>query len=259
VIGTVAWLIDEMGATQYDLSSGASAVVVGPAGGSYAEVAGGTTVVTKSGSQYVVGATRTTGAPTNKVLALDASGNPSWLTLSTPRLGASAAWVDTTGLVVAGGSAAAAGVEIVEVVRAAATTGSLLAYPPDPSVGAGAASLDGDRFVLLAGGVMPDGSDAAVRVVDLACASQCAASVWTALPTVVTSTQAFSIDEASAVIVGSEPSSATTHVFRVASGKATELPTRVPHQGARALASPIGPRGSLLLAGGAPKLESFQP
>lgn len=259
VVGAVAWLIDEVGATQYDLSSGVSAAVVGPLGGSYAEVAGGATLVTKGGSQYVVGATRTTGAPTNKILALDASGNPSWLTLRTPRLGAAAAWSDTTGLVVTGGSATEAGVEIVEVVRAAATTGSPLAYPPDPSVGGGAAALDGDRFVLLAGGIMPDGSDAGVRVVDLACASQCAATSWTALPTAVTSAQAFSIDEASAVVVGSEPSSATTHVFRVTAGNAAEITTRVPHLGARAIASPIGPRGSLLLAGGAPKLESFQP
>ena len=259
VVGAVAWLIDEMGATQYDLSNGASAVVVGPSGGSYADIAGGATVVTKGGSQYVVGATRTTGAPTNKILALDASGNPSWLTLTTPRLGAAAAWSDTTGLVVAGGSAAGAGVEIVEIVRTAATTGSALAYPSDPSVGAGAASLDGDRFVLLAGGILPDGSDAGVRVVDLACASQCALASWTALPTVITSAQAFSIDEASGVVVGSEPSSATTHLFRVTSGNATEIPTRVPHQGARALASPIGPRGSVLLAGGAPELESFEP
>jgi hypothetical protein len=258
-VGAVAWLIDEMGATQYDLSTGASADVVGPLGGSYAEIAGGATVVTKGGSQYVVGATRTAGAATNKILALDASGNPSWLTLTTPRLGASAAWSDTTGLVVAGGSAAAPGVEIVDVVRAAATTGSPLAYPPDPSVGAGAAPLDGDRFVLLAGGTMPDGSDAGVRVVDLSCASQCAPTSWTALPTVVTSAQAFSIDDASAVIVGSEPSSAVTHVFRVTSGNAAEIPTRAPHHGARAIASPIGPRGSVLLAGGAPKMESFQP
>jgi hypothetical protein len=259
MVGAVAWLIDEMGATQYDLSSGASAVVVGPSGGSYAEIAGGATVVTKGGSQYVVGATRTTGAPTNKILALDASGNPSWLTLTTPRLGAAAAWSDTTGLVVAGGSAAGAGVEIVEIVRTAATTGSALAYPSDPSVGTGAAPLDGDRFVLLAGGILPDGSDAGVRVVDLSCASQCVAASWTALPTVVTSAQAFSIDEASGIVVGSEPSSATTRLFRVRNGNATEIPTRVPHLGARALASPIGPRGSLLLAGGAPELESFEP
>src|ERR1039458_8405277 len=101
-------------------------------------------------------------------------GNLSWLNLSTPRLGASATWVDGPGLVVAGGSATAPG---VETLANGSTTAATLPYPPDPSTGSGMANLDNSEHVVVAGGVMPDGTDAGVRYIDVRCGT-CQALPW---------------------------------------------------------------------------------
>jgi hypothetical protein len=260
---SIGWLINGAGVSQYDFSNGSSASVILPTGPSYLDVAGGATVSAPDGSQYIVGATRTTGAPTSAVLALDSSGNPSWLTLSEPRLGAAAAWVPSVGLVVIGGNGMATGVDAhgVEVITVAtASTGAALDYPPDPSMGSGAAALGGSQ-VLVGGGTLPNGSSAGVRVIDLSCIAQCAPTAWPSLDIPIGSAQAFAIDATSAVVVGSElPAGAApglTHVYKVTSAVATEVPTKVPHHFAAAVASPIGVVGSVLLLGGAPAIESL--
>jgi hypothetical protein len=104
-----------------------------------------------------------------------------------------------------------------------------------------------------------------VRTVDLSCQAACAAVPWTALPEPLTATQAFAIAplgagavSRSATVVGTD-GSGTTHVFVVASAQATEEPTAVAHRNARAVPSPVGPRGSILLFGGADTVESFVP
>jgi hypothetical protein len=251
-VGTLGWLIDGDGASLADLSSNTYNDVDPPAGGTFSEIAGGGTVVVPSdGSQYIVGATRTTGAPTDKVLALDPSGNPSWITLSAPRLGAAAAWVEGRGLVVAGGSATAAGVELVATK---ATTGTALAFLPDSSSGAGAIALD-SQHVLLAGGVLAGGKDAGARAVDAGCGSACAPAVWTSLPVAITSAHAFAFDAATGLVVGSD-ASGKTHVYRLTTAAATEMPTKVTHTGAGAVVSPLG---TIVLFGGAAEIESFTP
>jgi len=187
------------------------------------------------------------------VLAIDAAGtHTSWLTLSAPRLGAAAAWVEGRGLVVVGGSASAAG---VEVVAAGATNGAALAYPPDPSVGAGATRLDG-QHILVAGGLRA-GQDAGARSIDLGCATQCALSASVALPAPLKSAQVFSKASDSALVVGNDISGAT-HVYdmKVPLSSATEVPTKSAHRGARAIVSPVG---SVVLFGGANVVESFRP
>jgi hypothetical protein len=77
----------------------------------------------------------------------------------------------------------------------------------------------------------------------------------------ITGAQAFAIDATSAVVVGSEPpTSATpglTHVYEVTSSATTEVPTKVPHTNAAAVASPVGVVGSVLLVSGAPEIESL--
>jgi hypothetical protein len=263
VVGTVALLIDSSGATYFDLAANVTADVTAPAGASFADVAGGLTVVANDGSAYVVGATRTSGAPTDKVLivnpadssvAADVTGKLSWATLTAPRLGATATWVTGRGLVVAGGSATARGAEVVPPLPATAATP--LAYPPDASTGAGATTLD-TGHVLLAGGVTPSGADAGARVVDLACSMGCMPTKWASLPVAVGNAQAFSWDAADALVVGSEaagPKSGLTHAFRLTSSAATEVPTKVPHTNARAVVSPVG---TILVVGGASQIESF--
>jgi hypothetical protein len=250
-VGMVAWLIDEAGATEFDFSTGKSLEVTAPAGGSFGDVSGGATVFATDGSQYIVGATRTTGAPTQAVLFVDTKGNSSWIALSARRLGAGATWVDGRGLVVAAGSATAGG---VEVLSAGATSGALLSYPPDPAAGGAAATLD-PQHVILAGGVTTDGQDPGIRAVDLGCNAQCGAAPWAPLPVSLAPAQLFASGPGDALVVGDDPSG-TTRVYRLSMSAATAVPTKVMHTGARALVSPVG---SVVVVGGANEIESFLP
>lgn len=259
-IGPVAMAFDASGGSYFDFSQNTSQDIPALAGGQFADVAGGQTIVADDGTTYIVGATRTTQPPTDKVLVIDPSdtsnsnypvGNLSWAQLTAPRLGASATWVTGRGLVVAGGSATAKGVELLAEKT---PTGSALPYPSDPSVGSGAIALD-QQHVLLAGGLTPDMKDAGVREIDLGCTSSCAAMTWSALPVAVGAAQVFSIDPANAFMVGSEPSG-TSHAYRLTSTAATEVPFKVPRQNARAIVSPVG---SIVVVGGATEIESFWP
>jgi hypothetical protein len=252
-VGTVAWLINNSGAASFDLSDGTTAEVTAPSGGAFGDVAGGATVAASDGSQYVVGATRSTGSPTKAVLAIDPSGNATWVTLTEPRLGAAATWVEGSGLVVAGGSADAAGVEIV---ASGMTTGVALDYPPDASTGSGAAMLDGTH-VLLGGGATPTGEDAGVRSIDLTCSMQCAPSPWAALgaPLPLTPAQVFASDPANALLIGDDPSG-ITRAFWITATIASAVGTKVTHMGARGIVSPLG---SVVIFGGSGEIESFVP
>ncbi len=254
----IGWFINDSGVEQFDFNTGVSYAVTLPTGFTFTDISGGATVSAPDGSQYIVGATRPTGAPTKAVLALDPTGNPSWLTLAAARLGAAAAWVPSVGLVVMGGSATANGAEVIAVTSA--STGATYAFPPDPSTGAGAASLEGSN-VLIAGGFLPDGSSAGARTIDLSCTAQCAPTPWQPFGTTLAQAQAFAVNATSGVVVGSEPSTSIapglTHVYRVTSDATTEVPTKVAHSRAAALASPIGVVGSVLLVGGAPAIESL--
>jgi hypothetical protein len=271
VIGTFALLIDQNGGTYYDFSQNNSpqdAPV--PSGFSFADVAGGQVfyaVDQTSGNLdyvFVVGATRTTGAATAAVLQInpndtsnsgDVMGNLTWLTLSEPRLGAAATWVkESSELVVTGGSASAAGVELVTPGQK--TPSPIASFPPDASIGAGAAEIDSSH-VLVAGGLTPGGKDAGVREIDIVAHT---AQVWGSglgVPLTSASTFAFASNaNEPALVVGNERASGLTHAFLLNSMKATEVLTKVPHIGARAIGSP---NGSVVLFGGRGEIESFFP
>jgi hypothetical protein len=270
--GPYAMLIDSAAnnnATYYDFTANATVSFTPPAGGSFADIAGGQVIIGDSGVEYIVGATRTTGTPTATVLVINTgdssnanyiTGNLTWARLSAPRLGAAAAWVSGRGLVVTGGSATAPGVEVLAPLPA--TKGAPLAYPADPSVGAGAAySLD-QTLLLVAGGLGPKGQDAGVRTIDPACVSMCAPKPVASLPVPIGNAQAFSFvasasdaTPGSGIVIGNGPDG-TTHAFLLTSTAATEVPTKVPHKNASAT---IGPLGSILVVGGATEIESFYP
>ena len=251
--GTVALLIDDQGATSFNLSDSSTTMIAAPAGGTYAEVSGGATVFAPDGSAYVVGATRVAGAPTARVLLVDPTGTLSYLTLAVPRLAAAATWVVGRGLVVVGGSADGAGAEIL---GPGATNGVALPYPSDASAGAGAATLDATH-VLLAGGVSMSGADAAIRVLDLACSSSCAAAPGSAsLAAPLTHAQAFDLDASSALVVGDDAASGATRAFRVSQTSAVEVVLKVPRKGGRGV---VLPTGAIAIAGGAAEIESFVP
>jgi hypothetical protein len=263
--GTVAWLINSTGATYFDFSSSAYLAVPVPSGGSFSDVAGGVTVIDANGAQYVVGGSRTTGSATKTILKIDPNdtsnanypyGNPSWIQLTTPRLGAAAAWVDSQ-LVVIGGNQSSDGPG-VEVVNTAFTSTSALPFPVDLAIGVSAAPLDA-QHVLLAGGVTPSVKDPGVRSLDLGCspsASTTCFTTWASLPFVLASSQTFAWTATDGLVVGSEIGVGNTHVFRLSPTSATELPTRMPHKNATAVWSPVG---SVVLFGGANGIESFVP
>ncbi len=236
-----------------------------------------------------MGATRTQGSPTQAVLEIDAtdtsntsypSGNLKWLSLTTPRLGAAAAWVPGEGLVVIGGNAGgasttgrrrtqdgtaqAAGVELFTAsTGTSANFTALPQFPSDPSIGAGATDLYDPQTVLVAGGITPTGQDAGVRIFDLTCMAGSASCVkpWATLPIPLTAASTYVLangGKESALVVGNELVSGLTHTFLVNSAKATEVPTKVPHHNASSIQSPVG-FGAVLLFGGADEIEQFMP
>jgi hypothetical protein len=256
VNGTMALLVDaSANAIWFDFSDGTT-TTVGPATGeaTFADVAGGLTFYDDSGTAYIVGATRTTGAPTASVLVIDGTtAELSLDTLTDARLGAAAAYVIGRGLVVAGGGGVStAG---VEVVAAGTTMGEPLGYPPDTTTGAGASALDGSH-VLLAGGVTTTGADATTRVIDLSCMNGCTLTPWGALPEALVTAQTFAIDAATAFVVGNDATGAT-HAVTVSLGGATEVPLRNARTNARAVYLPTGSIG--IVGGGSGTIESFTP
>jgi hypothetical protein len=149
VVGTAALLIDDNGATWVDLYSRDKSEAVAPGGGfSFAQVAGGDVVndVLNGGDQYVVGATRASG-PTSWILRVDSATHLSALSLTTPRVGASAGLVRNT-LYVSGGTVdgSTTGGNVESCVSPATTMQCLpvqsadmsgmpsgqVIYPPDP-------------------------------------------------------------------------------------------------------------------------------
>jgi hypothetical protein len=264
VTSTVAWLIDGTQGMYFDFGDNCgSSTFTLPAGGTFADIAGGATVVDDTGAAYVVGATRVSPQPASalvlKITPSDSCpyGTPTWLTLTVKRLGAAATWVSGTGLVVAGGNGAssAAGVEFI---GPNSLTGMSLPFSADSTAGAGAAALDA-QHVILAGGVTAANADPGVRVIDIGCASPSPSpsctKTWAALPKVLGSAQAFGWSPSDALVVGND-SSGQTHAFRLTATSATEVATRTAHVNARAVWSPVG---SVVLFGGANVIESFTP
>ena len=244
--------IDDQGASAFDLTDSSASEVTAPGGGSFAEVAGGATIYPPDGSAYVVGATRTAGMPTARVLKIDATGAFSFLALGSPRLGATAAWVPGRGLYVGGGNATAPG---AEMIAAGATASVALPFPSDASVGAGSVALDASH-VLVAGGVRSDGSDAGTRLFDLGCATACMPQAWPApLASPLPGASVFVLPGAAALVVGDD-AAGLTHVVRLDAKSATEISLKAGRKHARGI---LLPTGQIAVAGGAAVIEGFAP
>ncbi len=239
--GTTALLVDTQGATAFDLQTRREGSVDAPAGATFAEVAGGATVSAPDGTQYIVGATRTSGGATQRVLRLDAEGKLSALSLATAREGACAAWVEGRGLVVYGGSATAAG---AEVIAPGATQGANLAFPPDPVRACGASALDGSHVLV---------ASADARVIDLACAADCKPVAWPGALGLARA-QAFTLAPDAALVVGDDASGASK-AFRASAGGLREVPLKNPRRGARLV--PMPQDGFVAIAGGGPGIEQY--
>jgi len=241
VFGTTALVIDADGAATVDFDDGTTTTLTTPQGGTFGDVAGGARVAAGD-AQYIVGGTRVSG-PTTRVLAIDDRGVATFAATNVARAGACATFVTGRGLVVVGGSANGAGVEIL---AAGATVASPLAFPSDPVVGCAAATLDASR-VLVVGGSSPT-----PRVYDLACTASCAATGW-ADTTALVRAEAHALAPDAALVIGDDADGAT-RVLRVTPAGAREIAPKIPRRGARSLRTS---NGGVLLVGGAPGLEQY--
>jgi hypothetical protein len=243
--GTSMLLLDETSASLVDLETGAVSSFDAPSGGAFAEAAGGSTFSSSDGTQFIVGATRTNGGPSARILIVDPSGRTSFASLNTPREGACAAYVEGRGLVVFGGSS---GPEPIEVLAPGATTAAVLAQTATAPRGCSATALDG-AHVALAGGI---GAEFPVTVVDLACTGTCPPTPWRgAIPLVRSESLALLPD---AIFLVGEDLSGVTRAFRASSAELREIPLRTPRRGGKLLRSPTG---AMLVVGGAPGIEQY--
>ncbi len=214
---------------------------------SYADVAGGLVVESPSGTSYVVGAARETGA-TQGVLGFGKDGLVSALSTVVTRTGAASAWAAGVGLVVVGGSATGAGFEVVPEGQTAFVTRDM---PPDATVGAAAVTLGQGRMVLI-GGVDPTSLAAPTRTWDPSCMSACAMTeiADAELPVALIGTRAFSLGGSRVLVVGREVSGdKLVRIFEVDVDKplVVERPLRESRSGATAVPAP---NGTLAIMGG---------
>lgn len=240
-------LIDDAGATWVDFDVGGYGDVLPPSGlNSFAEIAGARALETGEGRAYFIAGTKG-GAASDAVLVVEATGSLSALHLSAPRSGAAALWIDKLGLVVVGGSADAAGVEIL---RPGSSVFEPLPFPPDETAFA-AAAFAGSARAVVSGGILL-GAPAPTRTLDLGCTGNCEAHVFEManVPAELVDTSAYALDENRSVLVGSESGGERlTRVFLidVLAPSAVELMLREPRRGAAAIPTPLG---TLSLMGG---------
>ena len=216
----------------------------------WAQVAGGATIVSADQSfSYVVGGTRTSGAPTNTVLIVSSTGSLTWGSFSALRLGATAAWVEGLGLVIEGGNQAPASDASVppgvEYIVEGGSAGNALDYAPDFSTGAGMVNLGPlagttASSVLIVGGANGTIGGTSARVITVPCGTTdapCAPTAWDAtLLTPLTFTQAFALDSSSASSSGGRQ--AAMHAYRLSPTSVTGIPFRIPAQPRASRAAP---------------------
>lgn len=244
--GTAALFVAPDGATWLDFADGSDESMSVPTGlGGFDRVAGGRTVRGPNAS-FVVGATRAD-SPSDKVLIVAADRSVTAATLSAPRQNAAATWVNEVGLVIAGGSTTAQG---VEVIAPGATAGAPRAFAPDAALGAAAIAPPGTaELVLVCGSV--GGQPAPVRSADLLCATQCNTVVLTEidLGASLARCEAFSLPTGEILVVGQDAGDNTTRAFAMSltTAGARELVLREPRRGAAVVPAP---NGTLALVGG---------
>lgn len=247
----VAVLIDDTQAVTYSFTDGSTTQVAAPTGLAYAEISGGSTIVSDDGTSFVVGATRAAGAPSSAVLIIATDGTATVARLLTARLGAAATFVPGRGVLVYGGSTTGAGAEIV---TAGATSASALPFPADATAGAAAWLLTGTT-VILAGGADASGASAPTRTVDLGCSTSCAPAAWKAPVPKLSACSVFAFDATTALLIGDDDTGATRS-FSLTPASAVEIPFKLPRRHARAV---VAPTGAIVVTGGASVPESFFP
>jgi hypothetical protein len=263
-IGSVQLLLGSDGATWVDYSGTDPATDPAlPTGlASFGDVAGGTTVYDVTGARtFVVGGTRH-GSASKAVLQVGDDGTLVAYTLLVARKGAAATYVDGVGLVVAGGSDSAPGVEVLGV---GANVFSPRGYDPDLVEGA-AAVTDGAHGIALLGGTLA-GAAAPTRLLDATCSIGCKSTeaMGATLPVVMPAPAVFRFVGTKSIVIGDEQGG-MTRTFIVdlgGGGTISELLLKEPRRGATPMPTPLG---TLALLGGehadgtpALTMESFFP
>ena len=244
--------IADDGAASFGLANASVNSVNPPSGMTFAEVAGGDIVLGDDGTAYLVGATRSTQPPTSAVLVVSTTGVVSAARLLAPRLGAAATFVVDKGVVIFGGSATGAGVELLSPK---ATSATALPFKPDATSGAGASLLSGS-IVLVAGGGDEASAPASTRTLDLSCGTNCALTPWLVAPVKLAGSHVYGFDASSAILIGDDDGG-LTRSFMVTATTATEIAFKLPRHHARSL---VAPTGAVLVVGGGPSVvESFFP
>ncbi len=200
---------------------------------SWEDLAKGRTISGPRTTAFIVGATRDE-APTSGAALIDESGLVSAMPLNVARAGAAATWVDGRGLVVVGGSAEGAGVELAAVDTTSFVT---LAYAPDPVTGA-ALLVEDERHLLRIGGRTDAGEPAPSVRLDLGCGTSCAPVLVPDLDLDIAHLVGFSNGTAH-ILVGQDEDDMTV-AYRVTEETIESLELREPRQGASALALPTG-------------------
>jgi len=226
-----------------DVSTGEETSVDPPAGGTFADVAGGLTVI-GGAEAYVVGATQND-RETSRVLRVTAELGLSFVELAHPRRGAGAAFAEGRGLVVVGGSATAPG---LEVLAQGATRGAALAFPPLADTTLALAVPAPSRAIVVGGAV-------ALRAADLSCGAGCTFTNVAGAAGPLRDADAVPVE--GRVLAGGTDTAGTARVFFVEDAGAREIPLKAPRSAVRFVPLPTG--NVAIVGGGSGVLESFRP
>ncbi len=211
----------------------------------FADISGGQTLVASDNTTYIVGATRSDGKPTTKVLQIDAQGALKAFTLNTARLGAAAALVDDA-LLVVGGSDTGSGAELLAV---GAKDFSELPYPADETTGAGLVELT-STSVLLAGGHDANGDPSVTRTLDLSCSDGCSAAEFKSAKFSIGRSQAYRLADNQALIVGETDDTQTHAYFVDATGSEPVITEKALSTPRKQASSALLPNGQVAIFGG---------
>jgi len=262
VAGSSLLVIDDAGAIWVDLPTGESSAATLPSGLDFADLVGGDVIVGAKNERYIVGATRRSGAPSDRVLRLDTDGTLRALTLNTARLGAAAANLDGQ-IVIAGGSDTGAG---AEVLNADQTAFKELPLAADATQGAALSKLTSDTAILVGGTDPSSGARSPIRTLDLTCADSCSPTPLAQVDFDFDRARAFYLSD-NRLLVAGESSDGQSHAFtldKTIGFELTEQALRNPRSEASVVTAPngqIGLIGGSSLSDGTPatNLELFFP
>ena len=239
-------LVGDNATLWYDPVLATSTVAAAPPGLVFSEVIGGKTLLAADGTQYLVGAARSSGDPSDKVLRVDRDGTLHTLRLGTPRLGAAVAFV-AGNLLIVGGADTGAG---AEVLAAGATDFASLDLPADATQGAALAELTPSVALLIFGTDSAGAKLSTLRTLDLECTNDCTTTELGSLESSLDRVQAFTLVNQRVLVVG-DAEDGETHALSLDLSSDTPIATEQSFRERRAGASAVLlPNGQVAVVAG---------